>query len=157
MPGGNVRDETVKEILARFNENLIYKLLKEFCGEGVVRYAQFLYAITGSRYALFDRKWSSLCELCLYICQQAIPSIIKGNPGLKCVKSYFPFNESQLDNIELNIPPQNAELVESLTADVDAIWKLNTWKTCRNSIEESWEPLVKDPSFEKWARERRAS
>jgi MoaA/NifB/PqqE/SkfB family radical SAM enzyme len=159
MLGGNLERESLKDIYSRYGNNKVCNLLREGGAEGLIRYVQFIDAFTGSH--LFNRKWSCMCEVCLYLHQQYIPKLIEGNPGLKCVQNYFPFHDANFKEIELNIPPQNVEVINALKKNVDAIWEMNTYKTCTNSIRESWEPLVKDPTIsaliETWNKERRAS
>jgi organic radical activating enzyme len=159
MVGGNLERESLTAIYSRYENNKVCNLLRGGGAEGLIRYVQFIDAFTGSD--LFNQRWSCLCEVCLYLHQQYIPKLIEGNPGLKCVQNYFPFHDYDFDKIELNIPAQNVEVINALKGNVDAIWEMNTYKTCTNSIRESWEPLVKDPTIsaliETWNKERRAS
>jgi MoaA/NifB/PqqE/SkfB family radical SAM enzyme len=159
MVGGNLKRESLKDIYSRYENNEVCNLLREGHGEGLVRYIQFVDAFTGSN--LFNRNWSCLCELCLYLHQVHLPAVIHTNPGLKCVQEYFPFHETDFDKIELNAPPQNAEAIDALKKTVHIIFAFNTYKTCTDSIRESWEPLVKDPkisaALKTWDKELRAS
>ena len=142
MVGGNINEESVPEIYARYENNKVYKLLRDGHGDGLIRYAQFIDAFTGSN--LFNRQWSCLCDLCLYLHQVHLPTVIRNNQGLKCVREYVPFHDVEFAKVKLNVPPQNAKLIESIKKNVDGIWDINTYRTCKYNIQESWEPLVKD-------------
>ena len=148
MSGGNIANESIEEIISRLADNPVYRLIFNHYAEGVVRYAQWIDAFTGS--SLFAMKWASICELCTFIFQQQIPKLVSDKtkaPALRYIPDYFPFNQDAINSIEMPNNPHLKEIEEATVSrfreGVETIFKVNTRMTCKDDISESLIPFVR--------------
>ena len=122
---GNILKEPLKAILKRFDSNPVYQLLRQQYVPGISLYAKFLEIIGKNT---IDNKFSSGCELCLFLQQEYIPQIldcrISGleNALLTALPEYFPFVDNQrILNTLHNEFPITHDVTELKTA-VDQIF-----------------------------------